>query len=103
MSGPELPGLTAQRRYLAFCTGIYWLRLRFPFSVTSWGRTPEHNAALGDAAKASQHLEFTAVDIEFDQGAAPNAGAFVAAAREHGLEVVREGDHWHLELFTKAF
>ena len=91
------------RRYSAFVWGIFYLRLRFPFSVTSWGRTPQYNAGLGDADKASQHLEFTAVDLVFDKVGAPLAGAFTAAAREAGIEAVPEGDHWHLELFTKAF
>ncbi len=93
----------AWRRYEAFCAGIWWLRLRFPFSVTSWGRTPAHNAALGDAKGASQHLEFTAADVSFDPGTAPVPGAFIAAARECGLEAIPEGDHWHLEVFTQAF
>ncbi len=103
MTAGPFPLDTAWRRYLAFVAGIWALRLRFPFSVTSWGRTPGHNAGLGDADKASQHLEFTAVDLVFDNAAAPLPGAFVAAAREWGIEAIPEGDHWHLELFTKAF
>lgn len=87
-------------RYQRFVGAIWWLRLRFPFSVTSWGRTPARNASLPGAVKDSQHLEFTAADVVFDAGAEPDAGAFVAAAREDGLEAHQRATYWHLELWT---
>jgi len=34
-------------------------------SITSWHRTPSHNAKVGGAPK-SQHLDFKAVDIVLD-------------------------------------
>jgi len=91
----------AERRYWGFCWGIRELQVRFGFSVTSWWRTPVHSATLGDAAKASQHLAGTAVDVVFDPGAAPPPGLFVAVAREDGLEAVLEGGHWDLRPFPR--
>ncbi len=94
--------LVRERRYVSFCWGVFDLANLFPFSVTSWWRTPTRHKALGDAVEASQHLAGTAVDLVFDQGTAPPPGLFVAVAREYGLEAVWEGDHWHLEFRTEA-
>ncbi|MGH7375879.1 MAG: hypothetical protein ACREKK_00485, partial [Candidatus Methylomirabilales bacterium] len=93
----------AWMRYHTFCDGVRELAVRFKYSCTSWGRTPARNAAQPDSEGASQHLEWTAVDVVFDAGMEPAPGVFKAAAREWGLEAVREGDHWHLELYTTLY
>ncbi len=90
-------------RYMTFVMGVMDLQARFPFSVTSWWRTAKHNAGLADSVKDSQHLVGTAADVVFDPGAEPDPGLFKAAARELGLEVERESDHTHLELFTTMY
>lgn len=89
------------KRYSRFVWGLYYLRVRFPtMSVTSWGRSPVHNASLAGHEDASQHLEWTAADVTWDPGTEPPAGVLKAAAREVGIEVEPEGDHTHLELAT---
>ncbi len=89
------------RRYSRFVWGLYYLRTRFPgWSVTSWGRSPLRNSAQAGHADASQHLEWTAVDVVWDPSFHPGDGVLQAAAREVGIEVVKEGDHTHLELAT---
>jgi len=89
------------RRYSRWVWGMFYLRTRFPtMSVTSWGRSPGHNAQLSGHADASQHLEWTAADVIWDPGTEPAAGVLKAAAREVGIEVIPEGDHTHLELST---
>ena len=92
--------LLRHRRYLAFVLGVRYLADRFAFSVTSWGRTPAHNATLPGHAGDSEHLEWIAADVVFDAGADPGLDRFKAAAREHGIDVIREADHYHLELRT---
>lgn len=90
------------RRYLRFCYGVRALRQRYPFSVPSWWRTPARQELVGDEKLATQHYEGTGLDAVFDPGREPAAPVFVAAAREYGLEAVPEGDHWHLEWFTRV-
>ena len=88
------------KRYSRFVWGMFYLRLRFAMSVTSWGRSPAHNKTLVGEAPDSQHLEWTAADVVYDPGAVPELGTLTAAAREVGIEVHREKDHDHLELVT---
>ncbi len=90
-------------RYQTFTLGVRALARRYPFSVTSWWRTPAHNEGLKDAVADSQHQEGTACDVVFDPGQVPDAGPFRAAARELGLEVHPEADHWHLELVSNLY
>lgn len=63
-------------------------------SVTSWGRTGKHNAAVGGHPQ-SLHLVFLAADVVYD---APidEAAARILASR-FSLRLVREGDHDHLQ------
>ncbi len=89
------------KRYSRFVWGVYYLRHRFAgLSVTSWGRSPLHNAGLPGSVADSQHLEWTAADLVWDPGTRPADGTLKAAAREVGIEVQHEADHDHIELAT---
>ncbi len=86
------------RRYSTFQWGLYYLRQQFPgMSVTSWGRSPDHNKAVGGKAD-SQHLFWTAVDVVWDPGTRPELPALQAEAAKADLEVDREVDHDHIEI-----
>lgn len=61
-------------------------------SITSWVRSPKHNAAVGGVPN-SKHLTGQAVDAIVDG----NYKAFIEDARSLGLKVIRESDHVHLE------
>jgi len=62
-------------------------------SVTSWGRTPRHNAAVGGDPR-SLHLDWRAVDVVYDT--MPPLDRAQDVARQLGLYVHREGDHDHV-------
>ena len=86
------------RRYSQFVYGLMHLQLIYPgMSVTSWGRSQARNAAKGGIPN-SQHLHWTAVDVEWDPGTRPEYGELAGAAARVGLEVVPEPDHDHIEL-----
>ncbi|HKC82587.1 MAG TPA: D-Ala-D-Ala carboxypeptidase family metallohydrolase [bacterium] len=83
---------------LRFAAALWHLVDRFPgMSVTSWGRSPAHNAAVG-GLPASQHLTWTAGDVVWDAGTRPDNATLEAAAHDVGLDVYREPDHDHLQL-----
>lgn len=77
----------------AFALAVASLRRAFAGSITSWGRTPQHNAAVGGVAD-SQHLNDLAVDIVWD--APVDLAQLTGAAHARGLVVIREGDHDHI-------
>jgi len=86
------------RRYSFFQWGVFYLRTKFPgMSVTSWGRSPAHNEAVGGKPD-SQHLFWTAADVVWDPGTRPELPVLQAVAAEWGLEVDREPDHDHVEI-----
>src|SRR5690606_16090306 len=63
--------------------------------VTSGQRTPEHNAKVGGVPN-SYHLSGQARDILPPRD--PQQAAMIRQqAAANGLEVIDEGDHWHLE------
>ena len=64
-------------------------------SVTSWGRTPAHNKAVGGVAD-SAHLVWTGCDVVYDAGMAADPSRDLIAARL-GLMLVHEGDHDHVQ------
>lgn len=64
-------------------------------SVTSWGRTTAHNAAVGGVAD-SAHRIWTGADVVYDAGMAPDPVRDLLAARL-GLMLVHEGDHDHVQ------
>jgi len=93
-------------RFSRFVWGMYYLKTKFPgMSVTSWGRSVAHNAALPGSVPNSQHLEWTAADLIWDDLTVPGLEAFRAAAALVHMTVERnahrapgERDHDHLEL-----
>jgi hypothetical protein len=64
-------------------------------SVTSWGRTPKHNKAVG-GVDDSAHLLWTGADVVYDGGMEADPLRDRLAARL-GLMLVHEGDHDHIQ------
>ena len=63
-------------------------------SVTSWGRTPNHNKTVGGVTD-SAHLLWIAADVVYDMpGDVPWHDALAARV---GLMIVHEGDHDHVQ------
>ena len=62
-------------------------------TMTSWGRTRSHNAAVG-GHPYSQHLVWTAADF-----AGPDQLLVKQRAPSFGLVAVDEGDHVHVQLW----
>ncbi len=77
-----------------FATSLLILATEFDFSVTSWGRTADHNAKVG-GQPASQHLQFTGCDLVFDEK--NDIAKFIARASQFGLFCLDEGDHIHVQ------
>lgn len=69
------------------------LAVDYDASITSWRRTPRHNAAVG-GAPASKHLSGHAVDLVLDDPS--RTAALLAEARAAGLVAIPESDHIHL-------
>lgn len=63
-------------------------------SVTSWGRTVAHNAAVGGVAN-SWHLLFLGIDVVLDDQ--KKNFEFEADAVRLGLKPILEDDHYHLQ------
>lgn len=78
-----------------FLASVYRYCKQTSASVTSWYRTPAHNAAVGGIA-TSPHSEGFGVDVVYDF---PGQGGGVrdALADELGLELIHEGDHDHIQ------
>lgn len=64
-------------------------------TVTSGARTPQHNAEVGGVPN-SFHLSGQARDILPPQ-TPQQAQAVRQWAAQNGMEVINEGDHWHIE------
>jgi len=77
-----------------FAERILTLRLRFAFSVTSWGRTPAHNQAVGGQPN-SRHLTWRGVDVLLDDPG--QREEFFKCAVELGLKALDERDHIHIQ------
>jgi len=78
-----------------FTIAVLGLAARFRFSITSWGRSVAHNAAVGGHPD-SMHLYFLAVDCELDDPL--DEPAFVQTAERLGLQVIREPRHLHVQI-----
>ena len=76
---------------IAFCA---WSR----GSVTSWGRSPERNAAVGGHVH-SLHLTFLAADIGYSPNPTPKLSQARKRASQLGMRLVRETNptHDHLQ------
>jgi len=65
-------------------------------SVTSWGRSPERNEAVGGHADSS-HLVWLGADIGYWPNPEPDLEIAQRRARRLGMKLVRESDHDHLQ------
>jgi len=63
-------------------------------SVSSWGRTRKHNAAVGGHPR-SYHLVWLGADVIYDEKLDIDYRARMAA--RFGLKIVEESDHDHLQ------
>jgi len=63
-------------------------------SVTSWGRTRTHNAAV-DGVKDSAHLLWTAADVVYEVGLPVDL--LDKLAGRLGLMLIHEDDHDHVQ------
>jgi uncharacterized protein YcbK (DUF882 family) len=79
-----------------FAARLATLRIRYPFSVTSWFRTAGRNAMVGGKPH-SRHLLGLAADVILDDEERDKA-SFVEDAKRLGLSVVVEGDHLHVQV-----
>jgi hypothetical protein len=77
-----------------FVAAVQAYSVRFPCSVTSWGRTVAHNKAVGGVAD-SYHLQWLAVDIVYDDW--HSSEDRINEGRTHGLRVISEPSHDHLQ------
>jgi len=68
-------------------------------SVTSWGRTAKRNSAVGGHPN-SWHLNFLAADVVYDVSVPEERAKFLAG--RHGLRLVREATHDHLQPDVKS-
>jgi hypothetical protein len=73
-----------------FVNALWYAYHRTPFQVTSWWRSPQHNAEVGGDAD-SQHQLGTAVDV------IPAAAG--SALRAAGFVVVTYSSHAHAQAF----
>ena len=65
-------------------------------SVTSWGRTTEHNLNVGGVTYSS-HRFWLGCDLVYDEPTLLSMTARMETARRLGLRVIIEGDHDHLQ------
>lgn len=77
-----------------FVHSVICLALKYHGSVTSWGRTREHNAAVGGHPE-SWHMLWLGLDLIFDPMVKNEA--FERDADLLGLQAIFEADHYHLE------
>lgn len=77
-----------------FALALVEYRKQLPCSVTSWGRDPAHNHAVGGAAN-SKHLHDLAADVVYPADVAITHR--IDTARRLGLILRAEPDHDHLE------
>ena len=77
-----------------FAKAIFVYAQKYPASVTSWGRTPEHSKAVG-GFDGDPHTWWLAVDLVYDQ--TPDLAEATAYAKTLGLWLIRESDHDHFQ------
>jgi len=81
-------------RILSFVNKVLMLKIRWGFSVTSWGRTESRNAFI-HGVPGSLHLLWMAVDVILDD--MKKNVDFEKDADRLGLVGIFEGDHYHLQ------
>lgn len=79
-----------------FCDAVRMYGMLTDASVTSWGRTVAHNAAVGGVTY-SAHQFWLACDVVYDRPAALSDVARREMAKRLGLNLIVEGDHHHLQ------
>lgn len=85
---------------LSFLTDCFFLRQKYPYSVTSWFRTIKRNKMIGGLPD-SKHLTGFAIDIVPDL---PKDywEEIATEGRKFGLEMIVEDDHIHIEDSTNG-
>jgi len=81
-------------KILKFAEGVLNLRLKYNFSVTSWGRTKERNTFV-HGTPGSNHLLWLGIDVILDDQ--KKEVDFEKDADRLGLMAIYEGDHYHLQ------
>lgn len=79
---------------LSFVNKVLILKIRWGFSVTSWGRTEKHNKEVGGVV-GSLHLLFLGMDVVLDEQ--KKNVEFEKDAERLGLVALFEDDHYHLQ------
>ena len=79
---------------LDFVSRVLEVRLKWDFSVTSWGRTPARNALVKGVA-GSLHMMWTGIDIVLD--VQEKRFEFEKDCTSVGLRAIYEEDHYHLQ------
>jgi len=79
---------------LEFVNRVILLRIRWGFSVTSWGRTDQYNKEVG-GINGSWHLYWLGLDVVLDK-MVKNI-EFEKDADRLGVLALFEGDHYHLQ------
>lgn len=76
-----------------FADTVLSLGCVYNVSVTSWGRTPKHNKAVG-GEKDSKHMQWLAVDLVIDEER--DREPVIRYLRDCGCFVLDEGTHIHV-------
>lgn len=79
-----------------FFQAILEVAIQLGLSITSYFRTPSHNAIVG-GTPSSQHLGGIAADLVPD--ATTDRTAAIAALQAKGLTVIDEGTHLHVQAY----
>ena len=81
-----------------FTTAVAQYGMLMNASVTSWGRTKAHNAAVGGVSY-SGHRFWLGCDLVYD-APEPPSGVRQETAERLGLKLLVEGDHDHVQPLT---
>lgn len=79
---------------LEFIKRVLHVRLKWDFSVTSWGRTPSHNTFV-KGVPGSFHMMWTGMDVVLD--VQQKSVDFEKDCSSAGLQAIYEQDHYHLQ------
>jgi hypothetical protein len=79
---------------LDFAKRVLHVRMKWDFSVTSWGRTPKRNVFV-KGVTGSLHMMWTGMDVVLDDQL-KNVD-FEKDCASVGLQAIYEQDHYHLQ------